>query len=400
MKNYAALVVAVAALVGSLVFTAHAQFSNPGSEGGGGGGVPATGPADVNVGVLHGTDADATGDDGILSTVDGTLGLQCEGVNEVLVTTNSVTYPAGSVTTWTGRAKESSPADNQKLYTSNDGSTGYVTSSVTADTMTVYAADGSGEGGLTVTGTTILKNGAARTAPTLYFAGDPDTGWGHEAAGNGINLTLGGVHKITYTVGVVQFVDPIRTNTIKGNSAAQEVRINGACDGDLATDDGDLCIDDALEVDGDAHFDGGTTHVGDHSFRGEMYRADDPNATAIASATVWYEVGNFLAGVQDGFTSDSTGLTVTNAGDYLVLASFNASGSANDNVVFGVSVNDTVSSKCHVHRTIGTGSANGVGSISCILTLAASDVLKFEVKNDDTTNNVTLSDVNLSAVQL
>lgn len=124
---------------------------------------------------------------------------------------------------------------------------------------------------------------------------------------------------------------------------------------------------------------------------GEMYQYDNAVATSISAVDTWTEVANFSEGETDNITFASNSLTVVFAGDYELNWYCTAlSAVANKVFEFAVSVNDTIVDKCKVRRSFSTTTDAGSMAGSCVLALAANDVVKFEIQNITDDNNITV----------
>jgi hypothetical protein len=132
-----------------------------------------------------------------------------------------------------------------------------------------------------------------------------------------------------------------------------------------------------------------------------LYDNDDPNTltVTIAGAGTWVEVDGLSDGVLEGFTHSDGDLTVGNSADYLVFSGFSVSGAANDEMEAGISVNDTIQTKCRARRKIGAGGDVGRGALSCALTLTATDVVKLEMRNLTDTSDIEIELANVMVHQ-
>lgn len=137
-----------------------------------------------------------------------------------------------------------------------------------------------------------------------------------------------------------------------------------------------------------------------HEYVGEMYQRDNSTATTVSVAGTWYEVDNFSSGDLYGWTHSTGDLTVTNAGSYLChhSTSYEVVGDTQSTET-SLSVNDVIQDKCIAKQRFGTGTNVDDAGSHCSLTLAASDVIKLEVRNETSTGNITVEHSNVLCLQ-
>ena len=141
----------------------------------------------------------------------------------------------------------------------------------------------------------------------------------------------------------------------------------------------------------------------DHHYYAEMAQNGNSNVTTINTQDVWEEVDNFSTGDVSGWTFGGGGdLTAgtNSAGKYMVVYTVSAqSAAATQDFEMAISIDDSIQNDCLVSRHFSattTGNAGGV----CILTIAAAEVIKLEVVNRTSTQNITIEDANVSLHKL
>jgi len=129
---------------------------------------------------------------------------------------------------------------------------------------------------------------------------------------------------------------------------------------------------------------------------GEIYQNNNANVTTINTVNVWEHVTNFSSGELVNITFGSNALTIQSTGKYLLMGSISSqSALANKDFEFAISINDSINTKTISKRRYGN-TDTGSQSISAILNLTASDVIKLEVRNLTDANNITIVDANIS----
>lgn len=141
---------------------------------------------------------------------------------------------------------------------------------------------------------------------------------------------------------------------------------------------------------------------GEHA---EMYVTDNSTATTISASSTPVKVnGTYNAGLLSSNFSHSSGtLTFTGAvtGKFLVTVSSSVQIAGTDDIIaMHVAKNGTVQSKSRVDRFIGTGGNEVVVSMNLILELTTNDTIEVFVSNETDTGNVTITYLNLSAIEL
>lgn len=144
------------------------------------------------------------------------------------------------------------------------------------------------------------------------------------------------------------------------------------------------------------------TYSVDHEQYGEMY-VDTAQTVTITLSSTWTQVSDFTGGIENGmtFSAANDDIDVTSAGNYQVTATMSASTSgANQTVRFGISVDDTVDTKCQAQRILATGSDVGSWAITCMLALTAGQDIGLYTQNETSTNDVVVEFANVNISQL
>lgn len=157
------------------------------------------------------------------------------------------------------------------------------------------------------------------------------------------------------------------------------------------------------EADGDTYWVGDGTGIP----YGSMFAHDASIAVTIGSIGVAVQVpGTFTVGQTNLATFQNTNeIAVTNAGRYLITwqMSFTA-GASNQEIEGSVMVDtgagDVFNTQASAHRKISTGTDTGSMSGTCILDLAAGDVVSLGIINETSTNTVTIEHGNLTVAHI
>lgn len=130
---------------------------------------------------------------------------------------------------------------------------------------------------------------------------------------------------------------------------------------------------------------------------GGMFINANSTATTINTVNVWEEVSaGFETGLLSGVTFDTNTLVAGNAGVYLVNATISCiSASAGRTFQFAISVNDTIIDKTLAERRFAPSTDIGVLSLTGLLNLSASDVVKLEVRNVAHDTDITIEYANI-----
>jgi hypothetical protein len=335
VKNVAAITFAALALVGALAYNAVAQFDNPVEQGGISTVDPVSGDISTTAPNLVCTNS---------AENDNCIGTDASDPNEMEVTVN------GTAIMSVAPNVVSMPA-NSLLVMDGVGGNDWITN---AGSGFAFANGGS----------TRFQTGSARNISTVDFR---------------INTTK----QLEWQSSTELIADSDGTLEFRNAAASAGVTL------DFST------ADELVVKSQDA-----TTLAGVLN-RAYMYQVDNAVATTIGAADPnWYEVDNFTGGDTRGTSIANSDITVTLAGTYMVSATFSGTGSSNNTYKFGVSVNDVVQTTgCRAERTMGSTATTGSAAFHCLLTLAASDVVKLEVQNTGATNSFTFTQADVSVVQ-
>ena len=138
-----------------------------------------------------------------------------------------------------------------------------------------------------------------------------------------------------------------------------------------------------------------------HETYGEMYIQGNATATTISTADTWTQVtAGWTGGITNNATFSTDQLSVDySAGDYEIAVALSFTGAANDTWTFGIAVNDSVDETSRIERKT---SSTDVGAIALVgvFTLSASDTVQLYVKNQDLTNNPTVTEAALTLRKL
>jgi nicotinamide mononucleotide (NMN) deamidase PncC len=161
--------------------------------------------------------------------------------------------------------------------------------------------------------------------------------------------------------------------------------------------EGDVASSNKFYIDnaGNAYFAGSVTSTSVQSY-GSMYWATSEEVT-VGAADTWYEVNPTTTGSVSGVTFANGDLTVGSAGLWWIGWTVStAAATATETFEVSISVNDTVQDPiCTISRKYSSADV-GASAGQCLLSLAANDVVKLEVLNDDAAHNITFLHGNIT----
>ena len=140
------------------------------------------------------------------------------------------------------------------------------------------------------------------------------------------------------------------------------------------------------------------------TLHGEMSIDESSTATTINTINVWEEVNatDVVTGDLNGWTYATGDLTAgaSSAGTYLLSASISASGTGGDTLQFAASIDDAIQSDCKSTHEVNSGGDTASVSLHCITDIAASDVVKLEMRNTSGTNNITVEQMSFAMTRI
>lgn len=138
---------------------------------------------------------------------------------------------------------------------------------------------------------------------------------------------------------------------------------------------------------------------------GEIYISSSAE-TSIAGVDTWTDVsGTFTlsANAMNWDMNTNGQLRYTGAADRVahIAMSFSMTAAANNkNISLGVAKNGTIITPSIVNRQIGTGTDEGTGAVHAFINMSTNDYLTAEVRNNTDAVNVTLTTINLFAMDM
>lgn len=138
---------------------------------------------------------------------------------------------------------------------------------------------------------------------------------------------------------------------------------------------------------------------------GEIYISSSAE-TSIAAADTWTDVSGTFTLSADNMNWDMNTngqLRYTGAADRVahIAMSFSMTAAGNNkNISLGVAKNGTIITPSIVNRQIGTGADEGTGAVHAFIAMSTNDYLTAEVRNNTDDVNVTLTTINLFAMDM